>query len=65
VELTVNLVARLDEARAFGWNGEIQALNASLTAAKAKLADMDRAAQPSTTILGLPSKRSMQARGAT
>ncbi len=37
VELIQNLVARIDEARACGWHGEIQALNASVKEARSKL----------------------------
>jgi hypothetical protein len=40
-----NLTSRIDEARINGWLGEVQGLQASLEAARRKLASVDRAAR--------------------
>lgn len=43
IEIIRNLADRITEARANGWRGEVQGLEASLTKAKEKLASLDRA----------------------
>lgn len=43
LEIIRNLADRITEARANGWLGEVQGLEASLTKAKEKLASLDRA----------------------
>jgi hypothetical protein len=45
VEIIANLTSRIDEARINGWLGEVQGLQASLEAARRKLASVDRAAR--------------------
>ena len=42
IEIIANLASRIDEARINGWLGEVQGLQASLEAAKRKLASVDR-----------------------
>jgi hypothetical protein len=56
-EIMKNLTARIDEARSYGWLGEVEGLQVSLAAAKDKLVHLDRterAAKSSTTDLGIP-----------
>lgn len=56
-QITINLTARIDEARTNGWLGEVEGLQHSLTAAKTKLAGIDRtarAARSTTADLGIP-----------
>jgi len=60
-EITKNLTARTEEARAYGWLGEVEGLQVSLTAAKDKLVQLERAERAitsSTTDLGIPVVRS-------
>lgn len=45
VEITHNLADRIDEARANGWLGEVQGLQASLEAARTKLTSLDKLAR--------------------
>jgi hypothetical protein len=58
IEIIRNLADRITEARANGWLGEVQGLEASLTKAKEKLASLDRAQKrglPGDPVnLGLP-----------
>lgn len=60
VDIAANLRARIDEARANGWTGEVEGLRISLNAAAAKLASLDRMEQRSskpntgTAELGIP-----------
>ena len=58
VTIIENLRARIDEARANGWLGEIQGLQISLDAAKRKLASLDRSIERNRhtrpTDLGMP-----------
>jgi hypothetical protein len=53
-EIISNLSARITEAEQHGWHGEAQGLRASLTAAQAKLASLDRRDSPD---LGIPAIR--------
>jgi hypothetical protein len=56
IEIVRNLTDRIDEARANGWFGEVQGLQISLEAARAKLVSLDRASRSrgSITQLGIP-----------
>ena len=56
IEIVRNLTDRIDEARANGWLGEVQGLQISLDAARAKLANLDRTSRSGggITHLGLP-----------
>lgn len=60
IEIVRNLTDRIDEARANGWLGEVQGLQISLDAARAKLVSLDRASRSggSITQLGIPVIRS-------
>lgn len=63
VEVHKNLQARISEAEQQGWLGEIGGLTISLTAAEAKLADLDRLTSRQTTVhLGMPSLNHLVAR---
>jgi integrase len=55
-EIIKNLADRISEARINGWLGEVEGLQISLHAARAKLAAIDRAARNNTgpTDLGMP-----------
>ena len=55
-EITRNLADRISEARINGWLGEVEGLQISLNAARAKLATLDRAARNNVgpTDLGMP-----------
>jgi hypothetical protein len=54
-----NPTDRISEARIHGWLGEVEGLQISLTAARAKLAALDRTARNAvdTADLGMPSYR--------
>jgi hypothetical protein len=57
IEIIKNLADRIAEARINGWLGEVEGLQVSLTAARAKLATLDRTARNTTTgtaDLGMP-----------
>jgi hypothetical protein len=57
VEIARNLEDRISEARMNGWRGEVQGLQVSLDAAKAKLASIKRSQnnpRSSLTDLGMP-----------
>lgn len=57
VEITRNLADRVDEARANRWLGEVQGLQVSLEAARAKLTSLDRLARNNsigTVNIGMP-----------
>jgi hypothetical protein len=56
IEIIRNLTDRIDEARTNGWLGEVQGLQISLDAARAKLASLDRTSRPDggITQLGIP-----------
>lgn len=56
IEIIRNLADRIDEARVNGWLGEVQGLQISLDAARAKLISLDRnsRAGASITQLGIP-----------
>jgi integrase len=58
-EIIGNLADRIAEARINGWLGEVDGLQASLTAARAKLATLDRTARNTagTADLGMPAYR--------
>jgi hypothetical protein len=59
-EIIRNLADRIAEARINGWLGEVEGLKVSLTAARAKLAALDRTARstaPGTADLGMPAYR--------
>jgi integrase len=59
-EIIKNLADRIAEARINGWLGEVEGLQVSLTAARAKLATLDRTARNNasgTADLGMPSVR--------
>ncbi|MGH3538755.1 MAG: hypothetical protein ACRDQJ_10725 [Pseudonocardiaceae bacterium] len=63
IEIMKNLTARIEEARAYGWLGEVDGLQVSLDAAKDKLAQLDRAervTKATTTDLGIPVIRADQ-----
>jgi hypothetical protein len=51
-----NLTDRIDEGRANGWFGEVQGLQISHEAARAKLVGLDRASRSGVSItqLGIP-----------
>jgi len=56
-QITINLTARIDEARTNAWLGEVEGLQHSLEAAKTKLARLDRTirtTQATTTNLDMP-----------
>jgi integrase len=59
IEIVRNLSDRIDEARANGWFGEVQGLQISLDAARAKLVSLDRTSRSSGSItkLGIPKIR--------
>jgi hypothetical protein len=62
-EITANLADRISEARINGWLGEVEGLQISLNAARAKLAAIDRTATnttPGTTDLGMPIIRAIR-----
>ena len=54
-EIIANLHARLEEARAQGWFGEVDGLKSSIAAAESKLTTMRRVS--TTTDLGIPTPR--------
>ncbi len=56
IEIIRNLADRIDEARANGWLGEVQGLQISLDAARAKLLSLDRTSRAGASItqLGIP-----------
>jgi hypothetical protein len=55
LQVLENLQARIDEAKHEGWLGEVQGLEVSLSAAKAKLTRLDELTTRRTTIhLGMP-----------
>lgn len=58
-EIIVNLRDRITEARENGWLGEIEGLQVSLDAAKAKMTSLAKAGQAraSATNLGIPTIR--------
>jgi hypothetical protein len=58
-EIIANLGDRITEARASGWLGEVQGLQASLGAARAKMASLAKAdrARANATDLGIPTIR--------
>jgi hypothetical protein len=60
-EIIANLKDRISEARANGWGGEVQGLQVSLDAARAKMAGLVRAEQRhqpgQLTELGMPQLR--------
>lgn len=56
-EIAANLTDRIAEAREHGWLGEVEGLTASLVAARAKLAALDKSTKsrpPGTAALGMP-----------
>lgn len=53
IEIIRNLTDRIDEARANGWLGEVQGLQISLDAARAKLVSLDRARRSGGSITQL------------
>ncbi|MGE5287521.1 MAG: hypothetical protein ACM3ML_10020 [Micromonosporaceae bacterium] len=55
-EIRDNLTARLAEAQAEGWLGEIEGLKISLTGAEDKLTQIDRRS-PVTVDLGIPTTK--------
>jgi hypothetical protein len=57
VAIIDNLHIRATEARTNGWLGEVQALQISLDAARAKLANLDRPTPSGSTSLGIPTLR--------
>jgi hypothetical protein len=59
IEIVRSLNDRIDEARANGWFGEVQGLQISLDAARAKLVSLDRTSRSSGSItkLGIPKIR--------
>jgi vacuolar-type H+-ATPase catalytic subunit A/Vma1 len=59
IEIVRNLSDRIDEAPANGWFGEVQGLQISLDAARAKLVSLDRTSRSSGSItkLGIPKIR--------
>jgi len=57
-EITHNLTARIAEARANGWLGEVEGLKTSLEAAQRKLTSLDRRQGREVTDLGIPVLRS-------
>ena len=60
-EIIANLRDRIDEAKAYGWGGEVQGLQVSLDGAKAKMAGLLRAERNTPadgpTLLGMPMLR--------
>jgi len=59
-EIIANLGDRITEARASGWHGEVQGLQVSLDAARAKMASMTRTDQARASghaDLGIPTIR--------
>jgi hypothetical protein len=60
-EIIANLKDRISEAKANGWGGEVQGLQVSLDAARAKMASLIRAEQRhqpgQLTELGMPQLR--------
>jgi hypothetical protein len=60
IEIIRSLTDRIDEARANGWLGEVQGLQISLDAARAKLVSLDRTNRSGGNItrLGVPLIRS-------
>jgi hypothetical protein len=58
LDIARNLTDRIAEARANGWLGEVQGLQASLEAARVKLASLDRLARNRTVAgpvdIGMP-----------
>jgi hypothetical protein len=59
-EIIKNLAGRISEARINGWLGEVERLQVSLTAVRAKLAAIDRTARnmaPGVADLGIPAHR--------
>jgi hypothetical protein len=59
-EIIKNLADRMSEARINGWLGEVEGLQISLNAARAKLAVLDRTARNTahgTADLGMPAYR--------
>jgi hypothetical protein len=59
-EIIANLADRIAEARINGWLGEVEGLQASLTAARAKLATLDKSTRNPTngnSDLGMPAYR--------
>ena len=55
VEIRDNLLDRIAEAQREGWHGEVEGLQISLTAANAKLAQLDQMTRRATTVnLGIP-----------
>jgi hypothetical protein len=66
-EITRNLADRIAEARINGWTGEVEGLQVSLTADRAKLSTLDRTARNAAsgvTDLGMPTPAgSAQGRG--
>ena len=62
-EIRGNLLARIAEAEAEGWLGEIEGLKISLAGASDKLAQIDRRSQAQATVsLGMPGVRNAAAR---
>jgi integrase len=61
-EIIANLTDRIAEARVNGWAGEADGLQASLTAARAKLSSLDKTARSTspTTDLSMPAFRTPQ-----
>jgi hypothetical protein len=62
-EIIANLRVRIAEAHENGWAGEVEGLQVSLDAAKAKMAGLaraERARQTSITDLGIPTIRDSQ-----
>ena len=64
VAIRDNLLARIAEARAQGWAGEVEGLNVSLAAANNKLAQLELTAarRAGTADLGMPAFRDTAAR---
>jgi len=59
-EIIRNLADRIAEARINGWLGEVEGLQISLTAARGKLAALDRTTRnttPAPADLGMPAYR--------
>lgn len=59
-EIIDNLKDRIEEASRHGWLGEVQGLQISLDAARAKMVDAQRTRHPDTAgpvLLGLPTNR--------
>jgi len=65
-EIIKNLADRISEARINGWLGEVEGLQVSLTAARAKVAALDRTTRnnaPGTADLGMPALRAPRPAG--